>query len=62
MLLSHDGLQISRTRAEKWTFGVTQTVTVYPDGHVEEDIPKNRPDLAVLAARLEEPLRIRYRP
>ena len=62
MLLSHDGLQISRTRAEKWTFGVTQTVTVYPDGHVEKDIPKNRPDLAAFAARLEEPLRIRYRP
>lgn len=62
MLLSDDGLQISRTRAEKWTFGVTQTVTVYPDGHVEKDTPKNRPDLEALATRLEEPLRIRYRP
>ncbi len=62
MLLSHDGLQISRTRAEKWALGVTQTVTIYPDGHADKDVPKDRPDLAALAARLEEPLRIRYRP
>ncbi len=62
MLLSQDGLQISRTRAEKWSFGVTQTVTVYPDGHMEQDIPKGRPDLQALATRLAEPLRIRYRP
>jgi hypothetical protein len=61
MLLSHDGLQISRTRAEKWTFGVTQTVTIYPDGHVVQEIPAGRPDLAALATRLAEPLRIRYR-
>lgn len=62
MLVSRDGIQVSRTRAEKWTFGVTQTVTVYPDGHAEKDTPPNRPDLAALAARLEAPLKVRYRP
>ena len=62
MMLSPDGLQISRTRAEKWAIGVNQTVTVYPDGHAEKDVPANRPDLAALAARLEAPLKIRYRP
>jgi len=62
MLVSHDGLQISRTRAEKWALGVTQTVTIYPDGHAEKDIPANRPDLTALGARLEAPLKIRYRP
>ena len=62
MLLARDGMQVSRTRAEKWTFGVTQTVTVYPDGHAEKDTPPNRPDLAALAARLEAPLKVRYRP
>jgi hypothetical protein len=62
MMLSHDGLQISRTRAEKWAIGVTQTITVYPDGHAEKDIPPNRPDLAAIATRLEAPLKIRYRP
>ena len=62
MLLSPDGLQVSRTRAEKWTFGVTQTVTIYPDGHAEKDTPENRPDLAALATRLESPLKVRYRP
>ncbi len=62
MLISPDGLQVTRARAEKWTFGVTQTVTVLPDGHTEKDVPADRPDLAPLAARLAEPLRIRYRP
>ena len=62
MVLSADGLQVSRTRAEKWTFGVTQTVTVYPDGRAEKDTPPNRPDLAALAAKLEVPLKVRYRP
>jgi hypothetical protein len=62
MILSNDGLQVSRTHAEKWTFGVTQTVTVYPDGHADKDTPDNRPDLRALATRLEAPLKIRYRP
>jgi hypothetical protein len=62
MLLAPDGMQVSRTRAEKWTFGVTQTITVHPDGRAEKDTPPNRPDLAALAARLEVPLRVRYRP
>jgi hypothetical protein len=62
MLISPDGLQISRTHAEKWAFGVTQTVTVYPDGRMEQETPKGRPDLAALAARLAAPLSVRYRP
>jgi hypothetical protein len=62
MFLSSDGLQVSRTRAEKWSFGVTQTVTIYPDGHAEKDTPENRADLKALAARLELPLKVRYRP
>jgi hypothetical protein len=62
MLMSNDGLQVSRTRAEKWSFGVTQTVTIYPDGRADKDTPDNRPDLKALAARLEAPLKIRYRP
>ncbi len=62
MMLSHDGLQISRTRAEKWSMGVNQTVTIYPDGRAEKDLPANRPDLAGIAARLQAPLKIRYLP
>jgi hypothetical protein len=62
MLVSRDGLQLSRVWARKWAMGVTQTVTVYPDGRMEKDVPPGRPDLNVLAARLEQPLRIRYRP
>jgi len=62
MLIAPDGMQVSRTRAEKWSFGVTQTVTVHPDGHAEKDTPPTRPDLAALATRLEAPLKVRYRP
>lgn len=62
MLISRDGLQVSRAVARKWAMSVTQTVTVHPDGRMEKDVPRDRPDLRALAARLEEPLRIRYRP
>jgi hypothetical protein len=62
MLLSRDGMQVSRTRAEKWGFGVTQTVTVHPDGRAEKDTPPDRADLKALAAKLEAPLNVRYRP
>lgn len=62
MLISHDGLQVSRAWAGKWAINLTQTVTIHPDGRMEKDIPRGRPDLAALAARLEAPLRIRYRP
>jgi len=62
MLISPDGLQISRARAEKGPFNVTQTVTVYPDGHMEKDLPPNRPDLVLFENRLKLPLKIRFRP
>lgn len=62
MLISRDGLQLSRVWARKWAISVTPTVTIYPDGRMEKGVPQNRPDLAVLATRLEEPLRIRFRP
>ncbi len=62
MLIAPDGLQISRARAEKGPFRVTQTVHVYPDGRTEKDLPPNRPDLVPLENRLREPLKIRFRP
>ncbi len=62
MLISRDGLQISRALVRKWAMSVTQTVTIHPDGRMEKDFPRDRPDLAALAARLGEPLQIRYRP
>ena len=38
------------------------TVTVYPDGRTEKDLPPGRPDLAALEVRLKQPLHVRYRP
>lgn len=61
MAISADGLQISRARARKAFFGVTSTVTVYPDGRTEKDVPSGRPDLAALETRLRQPLDLRYR-
>ena len=62
MLISRDGLQLSRVWARKWAISVAPTVTIHPDGRMEKGVPLGRPDLATLAARLEEPLRIRFRP
>jgi hypothetical protein len=62
MTISPDGLQVSRARARKALFSVTTTVTVYPDGRTEKDLPADREDLKPVGARLERPLRIAYRP
>ena len=55
------GLQITRARAKK-VFEVATTVTVYPDGRTEKDLPPGRGDLAPIEARLKQPLRLRYLP
>jgi hypothetical protein len=57
-----DGFQVVRGRASKWGFDRTADVTVWPDGHADQGVPPDRPDLAALAARLREPLAIRFRP
>jgi hypothetical protein len=62
MALSADGLQVSRARATKGPFGVESTVTVFPNGRVQKDLPPERPNLAVLERRLLEPRKVRYLP
>jgi hypothetical protein len=62
MALAADGLQLARARARKALFEVATTLTIYPDGRTEKDVPRGRPDLAALEARLKQPLRVRYRP
>jgi hypothetical protein len=57
-----DGVQVVRGRASKWGFDRTETMTVWPDGHADQGVPANRPDLAALETRLLEPLAIRFRP
>ncbi len=60
-MYSADGLQIIRARAKK-IFNKTATVTINPDGQAEKDVPDDRPDLAVIAERLEQDLKINYYP
>ena len=60
MAISKDGLQISRATARKGFMEKTTTVTVYPDGKVEKDVPADRPDLLELEKRITQPLEIDY--
>lgn len=60
MVISQDGLQIARARARKSLFQVQATVTVFPNGRTEKDIPPGRADLALLEARLKQAFRIEY--
>ena len=60
MAISEDGIQVSRTRAEKAFMEVTTTVTVHPDGTMERDVPAGRSDLLELERRLKQPLEIDY--
>jgi hypothetical protein len=62
MTIASDGLQLARGRAKKALFQVVATLTVYPDGRTEKDLPAGRPDLALLEARLKRPMRIEYYP
>jgi hypothetical protein len=62
MAISSDGLQILRARARKALFEVVSTLTVYPDGRTEKDLPPNRPDLRALEARLKRPLKLAHPP
>jgi hypothetical protein len=60
MAIAGDGVQISRARARKAFFEVVSTVTVYPDGRTEKDLPAARPDLAALERRLRAPLKLTH--
>ena len=62
MAISADGLQVSRARASKGFFHVESSITVFPDGRVEKDLTKGRPDLLPLDQRVRQPLKIRYWP
>jgi hypothetical protein len=57
-----DGLQITRARARKLLIEVATTVTVYPDGRTEKDLPPGRADLAGIEARLKQPLHLKHPP
>jgi hypothetical protein len=62
MTIATDGLQLSRARAGKGPFKVETSVTVFPDGRMEKDLPAGRPDLVALEKLLLQPRKIGYRP
>ena len=59
--VASDGVQVMRVRVKK-VFSVTPTVTVYPDGRAEKDVPQGRLDLAAIEERLSQDLEIEYHP
>ena len=58
--IAKDGIQVSRTKAEKAYMKVMTTVTIYPDGTIEMDVPDGRADLLELEERLKQPMEIDY--
>jgi hypothetical protein len=62
MKITPDGLQVNRAHAEKGLIGITETVTVRPDGSSEKGLPDDRPDLLAIEERLKRPLDIKYLP
>ena len=60
MAVSKDGLQVMRATAKKGFVEKTTTVTIYPDGKMEKDVPPDRPDLLELEKRIMQPLEIDY--
>jgi len=59
MVVTPDGLQVSRGRARKAFFDVATTLTVRPDGRTEKGVP-DEPRFLDIEARLSAPLEIRY--
>lgn len=62
MGLAADGLQVSRARARKLMIEVATTLTVYPDGRTEKDVPPGRSDLTAIESRLKQPLDLKHPP
>ena len=58
--VAKDGIQVSRTRAEKAFMKVMTTVTIHPDGIIEKDVPDGRADLLELERRIKQPMEIDY--
>ncbi len=56
-----DGLQVVRAQAKK-VFSKTTTITVFPDGRAEKDVPIDRPDLMETEELLKRDLEIEYHP
>ena len=60
MAIAKDGTQVARTTAKKAFMAVTTTVTIYPGGAMEKDVPDGRADLLELEQRIKQPLEIDY--
>lgn len=62
MAIAADGTLVTRGVGHKAFLSIAATATVTPEGKGDKDVPKDRPDLATLAARLEQPVEIVYVP
>jgi hypothetical protein len=62
MSVAPDGTQVSRGHGRKWSFDVTTTIHITPEGRADRGLPPGRPDLLVVEERLKRPLRLAYHP
>ena len=62
MAVAADGLQAARARARKFMIEVASTVTVYPNGRTEKDVPPGRTDMAEIERRLKRSIDVDHPP
>jgi len=60
--IAPDGTLVTRGRGKKGLIDATATATVRPDGTADKGLPADRPDLAVLASRLNAVPRFEFVP
>ncbi len=60
IVITKDGLQISRTRARKGRFKVAPVVTIWPDGRMEKGIPDTHANLPEVKAGLNRSINTDY--
>jgi len=62
IVISEDGLQVTRTTARKGIIKFTQTATVYPDGTAHPSIPSDRQDLKAIEQSMQTLVQLHYVP
>lgn len=60
--ITSDGIQINRAKAKKGLFEIESTLTIYPNGVTEKNIPKDATELKFYERLLKKPLKYEFVP
>jgi len=58
--ISEDGLQLTRARAKKGWFSVTETISIQPDGRAQKGLSEKTDELVAMEIRLKREIKISY--